>query len=82
MDKQLKFFREHKLAVVGIAIFGYIAVFVCFRVRSTVLFDIFVIVAGSLVLVTIYLWQPVKSGRAETRKSIRRRDRRHHRNGR
>jgi hypothetical protein len=76
MDDLLKFFRDHKLAILGIAAFVYVAKFVCSK--SMVLFDILVLVAGSLVLVTIYRYRPNESD-AEMRKSFRRRNRRRHR---
>jgi hypothetical protein len=79
MDDVLKFFRDHKLAILAIAAVGYVAMFVCFRAKSAVLFDILVLVAGSLVLVAIYRYQPKGSDRAEIRKSLRRRKRRRHR---
>lgn len=81
MDDLLKFFRDHKLAALGVAVFVYVAKFVCDRAKSVVLLDILVFVVGGLVLVAIYRWQPAKSERPATRKSFhRRKRRRHHRN--
>ena len=54
---QFKFVRAHKFAVVVVVIIAYLG-YVCARIRNAVGFDILVLVAGGLILLVIFRYQP------------------------
>lgn len=61
MDKALKLIRRHKLALLAATVFVYAAKFACNR--STLAFEILVLIAGVAILVAIYRWEPVQPPR-------------------
>ena len=54
---QFKFVRAHKTAFMAFAIFTFLGYF-CARTRTVVAFDILVLVAGTVILVAIFRYQP------------------------
>jgi hypothetical protein len=71
MDQSLKFIRNHKLAFLAVTVFVYAAKFACNK--STLAFDVLVLVAGGAVLVAIYRWEPNGGDRTKMHNSHRRR---------